>query len=521
MTTTILLALAAGALLPTAIALILLTRGARADRHRQVSLASAEARVAGVVETAMDPVISVDQAQRVVLFNAAAEKVFGWAREAVIGQPLDMLIPSRYRMRHQEHVADFGRTGTTSRRMGGSMVLSALRADGREFPIEASISQHEEAGARVYTVILRDISERVAAETQLSRGEARLRGILDSAMDAIITVDEGQRIVLFNNAAETMFACRREEALGAPLTWFIPERFRRDHAAQVKRFGETGVTSRRMGRARVVMGQRRTGEEFPIDASISQLVEGGARLYTVILRDVSELYRAEAEVRRSKDELRELASASVSAREQEKTRIAREIHDELGQSMTTLKMDISLIRVTAPGAGPDLYARLDKMERQIDGTIAAMRRIAADLRPLTLDDLGLVVAIESLVNTFTLATGIPCELAVSQPDFDLDDAQATAVFRIVQEALNNVAKHAGATQVEVVLGAHDGALDITVRDNGAGFAVDAPARANAYGILGLRERAYLLGGEARVTSAPGQGTEVEVTLPLQRAEATT
>jgi signal transduction histidine kinase len=271
-----------------------------------------------------------------------------------------------------------------------------------------------------------------------------------------------------------------------------------------------------MGRARIVTGLRRSGEEFPIDASISQLMENGSRYYTVILRDVSDLARTEGELRRSREELRELASAASSAREQEKTRIAREIHDELGQAMTTLKMDISLIRVTTPQAAPDLTARLDKMERQIDGTIAAMRRIAADLRPLTLDDLGLVPALESLVNNFTQSTGIACELAVSQPEFRLTDAQATAVFRIVQEALNNVAKHAAdASQVEVTLDSDGGAIDVTIRDNGRGFAADAPVRANAYGIRGLRERAYLLGGKARIVSTPGEGTEVEVTLPLQ------
>jgi PAS domain S-box-containing protein len=511
----ILLALAAGALVPTVIALVLLSRRARVDRGRVRSLASARAQVTGLVESAMDPVISVDENQRVVLFNAAAEKVFRWPRSAVIGEPLDMLIPAEYRERHRAHVAQFGRTGVTSRRMGGSQVLCALRADGTTFPIEASISQHDEGGRRIYTAILRDITERLEGEERLARSEARLRGILDSAMDAIITVDEAQRIVLFNDAAEKMFGCPRAEALGAPLAWFIPERFRGDHAGYVKRFGDTRVTSRRMGRARIVTGLRRTGEEFPIDASISQLTESGNRFYTVILRDVSDLVEAEAEVRRSREELRELATAASSAREQEKTRIAREIHDELGQAMTTLKMDLSLIRVTTPDAGADLLARLDKMERQVDATIAAMRRIAADLRPLTLDDLGLVPAIESLVNNFTQSTGIPCELAVSQPEFRLTDAQATAVFRIVQEALNNAAKHAHASQVEVTLASDGSAINVTVRDNGHGCATAAAPRANAYGILGLRERAYLLGGEARITRAPGEGTEVDVTLPLQ------
>ena len=140
-----------------------------------------------------------------------------------------------------------------------------------------------------------------------------MRGILDSAMDAIITVDAAQHVVLFNAAAEAMFGCPRQEALGAPLAWFIPERFRGVHAEHVRHFGETGTASRRMGALRIVTGLRRNGEEFPIDASISQLDESGGKFYTVILRDVSERVRIEEALRRSKEELRELGAAAHDA----------------------------------------------------------------------------------------------------------------------------------------------------------------------------------------------------------------
>jgi PAS domain S-box-containing protein len=497
-----------------AVAALLLLRLARARGVAQRSLQSVEARVVGIVESAMDPMIAIDERQRVVLFNAAAEGAFRWPRKAVLGQSIDMLIPTRFRAEHRLHIERFGDGAVTSRRMGGDSVLFALRANGDEFPVEASISQHREAGQRIYTVILRDISERVVGAERLARSEARMRAILDSAMDAIITVDGAQRVVLFNAAAEKMFGCPADQAIGAPLAWFIPARFRGAHAVHVDRFGETGVSSRRMAGSRVVTGLRRNGEEFPIDASISQLEENGVKYYTVILRDISELVRAEREVRQSKDELRELASAASTAREQEKMRIARELHDELAQAMTGLKMDLSMIRVTTPTAGTELGARIDKMERQIDGTIAAMRRIAADLRPLALDDLGLVPALESLVNSFRQRSGIACEVAMSRPDFPLTDEQATAVFRIVQEALTNVAKHARATAVEVTLMDEPDALVVTVGDNGVGFDPRASRKPNSFGLLGLRERAYLLGGTVSVMSEPGKGTEVEVRLPF-------
>jgi PAS domain S-box-containing protein len=328
-------------------------------------------------------------------------------------------------------------------------------------------------------------------------------------------VDGQQRIVLFNAAAEKMFSCHQDQAIGGALADFIPDRFRQAHTGHVARFGATGVTSRRMGGSRVVTGLRCSGEEFPIDASISQLSEGDAKFYTVILRDVSDRVRAHEALARSKDELRELASAASSAREQEQSRIARELHDELAQAMSALKMDIKIIRGGSSQADAALAKRLDRMEAQIDATIAAMRRIAADLRPLALDDLGLIPAIESLVHDFERRTGLRCELALADPELELPGPQATAVFRIVQESLTNVVKHAKAHVVEVVVGAEPDSITVTVRDDGIGFSTSDPRKPQSYGLLGVRERAYLLGGETRIVSTPGTGTEIEVRLPRE------
>jgi len=503
---------AAGALLG-ATALRRATRG-----HEAVSreLRSAHLRADNVIEAAMDPIITVDEAQGIVAFNAAAEQAFGRRRDEVTGQPLDMLIPERFRATHRADVDRFGQTGITSRRMGANAVLWALRAGGDEFPIEASISQHVDGRRKFYTVILRDVSERLRAATRLEQSEARLRGILDSAMDAIITVDEAQRVVLLNNAAETMFGWTRDEALGAPLDRFIPERFRGAHAAHVRRFGETGVTTRRMGGSlRIVTGLRRDGAEFPIDASISQIEESGKRLYTVILRDVTARFEAEEALRRSKDELRELGAAAHATREQEKSRIARELHDELGQLLTMLQMDVAWCKEKLPPGNDAFAAKVDRMATLLKSTIAATRRIAADLRPLMLDDLGLVPSIEWLVENFTQRTGITGDLLVDRRELELTNAQASAVFRIVQESLTNVAKHAQAAHVDIAIERDDGALVVRIEDDGVGFSLQAPRKPNSFGLLGLRERASLLGGEVTIESAPGEGTMVEVRLPTE------
>ncbi|HYK16332.1 MAG TPA: PAS domain S-box protein, partial [Burkholderiales bacterium] len=358
---------------------------------------AADLALQNVVDSAMDAIVTVDEHQRIVLFNTAAEQVFGWPRDAMLGQPLERLIPARLRPAHAGHIARFAATGVTSRRMGDKTVLLGLRANEQEFPFEASISQHAENGRKFFTVILRDVTESSRVEELLARNESRLRGILDSAMDAIITVDDSEHIVLFNAAAEAVFGCPRSEALGAPLAWFIPERFRAAHSAHIRRFGEAGVESRRMSSQRVVAGLRRNGEEFPIEASISRHSEHGRAYFTVILRDITDRVLADSALRRSKEELRELAAAASSVREQEKSRVARELHDELAQSLTALKMDVTWLKERVPAEQQPLVAKLESMQEMLDGTVKATRRISSDLRPLMLDDLGLLPAAEWLV----------------------------------------------------------------------------------------------------------------------------
>lgn len=276
-------------------------------REREAANATAlqesQERLSGIVNSAMDAIITIDSTQRIVLFNVAAERMFGCAAAEAIGQPLDQFIPARFRGGHSRHVEQFGAAGVTTRSMGLLGALSGLRRDGQEFPIEASISQVEVAGQKLYTVILRDVTESKRAAAALLESQARLSGIVNSAMDAIITIGSDQRIVLFNVSAERMFRCTASEVIGQPLDEFIPNRFRATHSRHVEHFGAAGVTSRSMGLLGALSGLRRDGEEFPIEASISQVEVGGAKLFTVILRDITERKRAEEEIQTLNAEL--------------------------------------------------------------------------------------------------------------------------------------------------------------------------------------------------------------------------
>ncbi len=352
------------------------------------------------------------------------------------------------------------------------------------------------------------------AEQNAADARSQLAGIIDSAMDAIITVDDHQRVVLLNATAVTLFGCPRDEAVGAPLERFLPERYRTAHAEHVRRFGEGAEQSRRMGSLRIVTGLRASGEEFPIDASISQVSVQGRKYYTVILRDVTERQNAMEALQRSREELRQLASVGATAREQEKSRIARELHDELAQSLAMLRMDVVWIRERAEGADPAARAKLAAMQKLLDESVAATRRIAADLRPLVLDDLGLVAAIEWLTQKFTERYQIECKVTIDPPDIELADPYATAVFRIVQEALTNVARHAGATRVTIEVRSDGKKIALRVEDDGRGFDVTHPRKATSFGLVGLRERVHLVDGFMTIDSAPGHGTRISVRVPL-------
>ncbi len=399
----------------------------------------------------------------------------------------------------------------------GALLAMAAAYSGWHADLMRMVATGLGATVMLFAVALfyRQTGQRRAADVAYLNVVAQVDSIVESAMDAIITVDESQRIVLFNAAAEKVFRYPRSSVLGQTLEMLMPARLRDTHHGHIRRFGTTGVTSRRMGDQTVLVGQRAGGEEFPIEASISQHSENGRKLFTVILRDVTERVRADAELRRSRDELREFATVASSVREQEKSRVARELHDELAQALTALKMDVNWLKERLPDAQPPVLSKLESMQTMLDTTVKATRRISSDLRPLMLDDLGLIPAAEWLVNNFIQRTGIQCGFTVDPPDLELQDPHATAIFRILQESLANVARHAHASRVDVTLDGGDGELTLRVRDDGCGFAAGDPRKPNSFGLVGLRERAYLLDGDITVDTAPGKGALIEVRIPLR------
>lgn len=359
-----------------------------------------------------------------------------------------------------------------------------------------------------------DIDELWKDRDLARESQMRLQGIVDSAMDAIISVDDSQRITLFNRAAERIFGYEPLEVLGRPLDTLIPSRFHREHHRHVESFGRTGVSSRPMMAQRIVTALRKGGEEFPIDASISQNEIRGHRFYTVILRDVSVRERTRRELAQAREDLRELSVASRTAREQENSRISRELHDELGQNLTSLKMDLAWLEANAPPGSAKFLATIAGMRSVLDSTVAATRRISADLRPLMLDDLGLLAALEWLAEETSRRHGFTVDLSVDEPSGSLAEPLASQVYRIVQESLTNAGRHAAASRVRVALRTIGPEVHLDVDDDGRGLAPEDLRKKGSFGLVGIRERVYILAGSVEIRGDTGQGTAIHVRLPI-------
>jgi signal transduction histidine kinase len=237
-----------------------------------------------------------------------------------------------------------------------------------------------------------------------------------------------------------------------------------------------------------------------------------------MVSDITDRKQAEEQLQASHEQLRSLSAHLESVREEERKNVAREIHDELGQILTALKIDLSSLNEGSTEEQQLLLEKTKSMSELIDMAIETVKRISAELRPPVLDDLGIAVALEWQAEEFNKRTQIKCEFTSKPQDIVLEPDHSTAIFRIFQEALTNVARHSNASRVKAVLTKETDKIVLTIKDNGKGIEKKQIADPKAFGIIGMRERARFLGGELRVNSAPGKGTSITVSIPLTKQE---
>ncbi|WP_301101702.1 histidine kinase [Propionivibrio sp.] len=367
-------------------------------------------------------------------------------------------------------------------------------------------------------LMARNLLRKGVLESALKDSDAQLRHMIQSARDAIVTVNSAKCVVFFNAAAEHMFGVRAEEAIGSDIDELLARYLSQAQLANLLRFLDEGWRS---PDGRILLGiieSLRDEQEFPVELSLSTTTFRGKTLLTAVFRDLTERQRAERELLETNRQLQELSASLQSVREEERTGIARELHDELGQMLTGIRMEVSWLGGRLVDGQQALADKVTAIKGQIDQTIASVRRMSSELRPLVLDDLGFAAAAGWYVDQFSARTGLPVELVLPADDSQHDDTVATALFRVLQESLTNVARHARATRVKVRLDFQGVQWALSIHDDGVGFVHDH-GRCGDLGLVGMRERAQILGGQFAVTTAPGAGTLIEVFIPAQQKRA--
>ena len=260
--------------------------------------------------------------------------------------------------------------------------------------------------------------------------------------------------------------------------------------------------------------RRKDGTLLEVEISVSNAKLGGHYFFFASSRDVTERKQMAEELLQTTQQLRELAANYEAAQEAERKSIAREVHDELGQILSTLRLNISMLRTRFGKHHSELMAMIQNMTELVDRAIHGVRNVSENLRPAVLE-IGIFVSIKWLCDNFAEHSGIPCTLESPDPCVELDEARAVVIFRIVQESLTNVMRHAHASSVKIAISTCDGNLCVTVKDDGSGFDMTDSKQRTTYGLFGMGERARVCGGDLNITSTPGKGTVISVRIPIK------
>ena len=362
-----------------------------------------------------------------------------------------------------------------------------------------------------FLCVFRDITERKANLQKIRQSEENYRGLVENTHDYVARYDRDCRFLYMSPTGRKFLHFVQGEILGKNLVELgFPAALAADGERLIGLVFDTGEIQQGIRELQTPTGisylESRLFPEFDDQGKVRSVIT-----YT---HDITEKRRAEIELESSRQELRELSSHLQNIREEERTAIAREIHDELGQQLTGLKMDIFWLSNKIAPAGEPVQRKIGDIFELIDGIIDSVRRIAAELRPSTLDNLGLVEAMEWQSTEFANRTGLPIQFRSAIQDLTIPPDMATGLFRIYQEALTNITRHADAATVSASLELEIDWLILKIRDDGRGFDMGKGRSKKTWGLLGMKERALMMGGKYEIASQPMEGTCIMVSVPL-------
>lgn len=367
-----------------------------------------------------------------------------------------------------------------------------------------------------YIGITLDITEKKTSEERIINSEESKRLILNSALDAIVIVDTASKIIFWNPQAENIFGWTAEEVTGKSLMQtIIPAEYEAAHRQGMQRFLQTGEGPI-LNRLIEVTACNKEGSLFPIELSILPVEQETGKTFCAFIRNITERRQAESSLKQSSEQLRELSRHLQKVREEERLRIAREIHDELGQQLTGLKMDVAWLMRKTVQDDPVIKDKFDEALSLVDKAVQSIRRISTELRPSVIDDLGLNAALEWQVEEIGRRMDVEIEYKNSFNDSNIHPDISIGIFRIMQESLTNIVKHAAAYKINIDISQAGNAIRLIVEDDGIGFDTNAKQDQLTFGLIGIKERTSMLQGECAIYSEPNTGTRIEVSIPLDK-----
>ncbi|MEK6302037.1 MAG: MEDS domain-containing protein [Acidobacteriota bacterium] len=493
-------------------------------KQSEVELSLAHQRLSYHVENTPLAVIEWDKDLFIKRWSKRAEEVFGWTASEALG--INMY-DRNFPVVHEEDapaVAEIAGQlikGTVNRNLG---LNRNYTKDGNVIYCEwyNSVLRDEDGNVITILSLVHDVTERKHAEALLHAKEQEFRAIVENAPDQIIRYDRNFRRTYVNPAVGKAFGLPVEALIGKPIGSVIQDAgldVKDDELAQIRQRIAAVFDTGRSYEYEITWPTPAGGRDYSVRLFPELDLNGSVINVLGISRDITERKEAEEKLKATSEQLRALSARLQSAREEEGARIARELHDELGSALTSLKWDLERIdKVSSESGNIDasgLRASIKGMMGLIDATINTVIRISTELRPGVLDDLGLAAAIEWQAQQFEARTGIICRFDSLLDNPDLSGEQTTAIFRILQEALTNILRHSQATRVNIMIEERDGDFVLEVRDDGRGITEEEKAGPRSLGLIGMRERAHLAEGTIEIIGAAGKGTVLFLRVPIK------
>jgi PAS domain S-box-containing protein len=477
-----------------------------------------EGTVRALLETAAQAILTVNQAGRIELVNASAEQMFGYDRKEMLGKPLEMLIPMDLQSAHQHHRADYF-LHPRSRPMGIGLDLAGRRKDGSEFPIEVSLSHIETENGIAAVSFVTDITERKLAERRLRESEGRFRYMADNAPVLVWMSGTDKLCAWFNKPWLDFVGRPIEKEVGSGWAENVyPDDF--DDCMRV-------YTESFDARQPFVMDyrlRRHDGEyRWITDRGVPLFDRAGVFIgYIGSCIDITDRKQAETELQatasslqESKKSLQALAGHLLTAQEEATQHIARELHDVFGQKMALLGLRISEIETLLPTQRKVAEEKLRACREQIGMLAREIQEFARQLHSSVLHELGLAVALQSECDAYSRRTGTAVTFSAENVPELLREDIGLCLYRVTQESLHNIWKHAESNRLEVMLRASNEEIELIVEDFGKGFDIESTKGKDGLGLISMQERVRLVGGSFAITTRAGDGTRVQVRIPLR------